>query len=212
MNTVFKERRPRIYVVGGSFNYMRPFAPFANIAESVEEADALLFTGGEDVSPELYNEQNYGHSGCNKNRDTREVEIFQKGLEKGLPLLGICRGAQFLTVMAGGKLYQDVSGHAGTHPVVTDDGRTLQMTSTHHQMMRPRGEYVIKAWATHRSRHYIVGKDNIKPELEVDPEIVFYPKIRALCIQGHPEYLDPNHETAVYCRDLVKNLLLKEFA
>jgi len=77
-------------------------------------------------------------------------------------MVGICRGSQFLTVMSGGRLFQDVSGHAimGTHLIKFKDGSSLGITSTHHQMMNPfylsKNEYdLIAVSEKNRSSKYL---------------------------------------------------------
>jgi GMP synthase-like glutamine amidotransferase len=200
-------RRPLLWIVGQDLTYYRPFARIFSLADSIEEAEVALFTGGEDVTPELYGEKNIGLSYNNEERDRQEVKAFEELRSRHIPLIGICRGAQFLTAMSGGKLYQDVKGHGlgvPGHMITTDGGETLEMSSTHHQMMRPRGEFKLIAWTNHLSSHYLPERE---PELKVDPEIVFYPKTMALCIQGHPEYFSPDSVNNQYCRRLVQQYL-----
>ncbi len=69
----------------------------------------FLFTGGHDVCPSLYGEKPLNHSvvSCRK-RDMMEQEVLSYALETGKPLLGICRGIQFLNAALGGTLYQDL--------------------------------------------------------------------------------------------------------
>ena len=59
----------KVYVVGGGYAYERMFkqAGYA-LAHSMQEANLLCFTGGADVSPELYGEENVG-SYCSPERD-----------------------------------------------------------------------------------------------------------------------------------------------
>ena len=66
----------KVYVVGGGYAYERMFkqAGFA-LAASMQGADLLCFTGGADVSPELYGEENVG-SYCSPERDKYEEQVF----------------------------------------------------------------------------------------------------------------------------------------
>jgi putative glutamine amidotransferase len=41
-----------------------------------------------------------------------EIYLARRALRDGLPVLGICRGAQVLNISAGGTLYQDLRGVA----------------------------------------------------------------------------------------------------
>ena len=63
------------------------------IARLADEYDGFLFTGGHDVSPELYNEER--HSKCAETspiRDVIKTELFNLAYEADKPVLGICRG------------------------------------------------------------------------------------------------------------------------
>ena len=105
---------PRVFVVGSSFGaYHDMFRRYGwEIAKSYDEADLLQYTGGEDVSPSLYGRTKHPRSYINRERDMRERIIFLRALKDGKPQAGICRGGQFLNVMCGGSLWQDVNNHA----------------------------------------------------------------------------------------------------
>ncbi|MGL5341859.1 MAG: gamma-glutamyl-gamma-aminobutyrate hydrolase family protein, partial [Lactococcus garvieae] len=84
----------KVFVVGGGINVSLAFrnAGF-QIVDTPEEADVVCFTGGEDVDPALYGEENV-HSYINKGRDAEEIKIFDAVKEKGTVMVGICRGGQ----------------------------------------------------------------------------------------------------------------------
>ena len=103
--------------------------------------DLVLFTGGADVSPELYGERNYGDSHTNPLRDRFETYLFRIITELEIPHMGICRGHQFLNAMYGGKLFQHlIVPHFSTHKIFfgeSDDGiNDLTVNSTHHQAVK----------------------------------------------------------------------------
>ena len=81
----------------------------ADIAQFADLCDGFLFTGGQDVAPQLYREALKPTCGelCPA-RDTLERELLNRALEQDKPILGICRGLQFLNVALGGTLYQDL--------------------------------------------------------------------------------------------------------
>lgn len=169
--------------------------------------DFLVFWGGTDVNPELYGQRNKFSGRPDIGRDAIEKKIFEDALERGIPMLGICRGSQFLTVMSGGELYQDVgNAHLGSHSIYTEDGQTLKATSTHHQMMSPqRTNHKVIAYARQPVLSY-------KKEQQVEPpkfdyEIVWYPETKCLCIQGHPEYMDIDSPFSQYSFKLIKEYL-----
>ena len=82
----------------------------------IERCDALLLTGGGDVHPKFYGrEEDAAFAREVKiGRDMFEFDIIREAIERGMPVLGICRGAQVLNVALGGTLHQhlpDVIGH-----------------------------------------------------------------------------------------------------
>lgn len=195
------------------------------LVDKIEEADLVIFTGGEDINPALYGEMEVGkQTGINIQRDKEEEVLFRVALELGIPMLGICRGGQFLNAMSGGKMIQHVTGHGGTHTIKTSDGKFFVISSTHHQMMYPyhlkEGEdfELIAYSAEVRSNTYLNGKDEEWVDEETgltlvegglaEPEIIFYPKTRCLCIQGHPEFSAIPEATIDYLRKLVEDKLL----
>ena len=188
------QRDLRVYVVGGGFEYIKMFheAGFSG-ARSVEDCDIVCFTGGSDVSPHMYGEKAHPTTQSSAARDNTEADIWAAAFAQDKPMVGICRGAQFLNVMNGGKLWQDVDNHAtarGHEITIVETGEIVTgMTSTHHQMMRPTDDAVIIATAALSTRKE-AEKDKIErdePEND-DVEIVWYPDTFNLCFQPHPEF------------------------
>jgi GMP synthase-like glutamine amidotransferase len=182
----------KVHIISGSHQYSRLFFKlgYTEVA-SVEEADLVCFTGGEDVTPALYGQKAHRSTYSNQHRDDREGVFFRRALELGIPMVGICRGAQFLNVMSGGAMYQDVSEHTTPH-MLTDifTGDEILVTSTHHQMMKPSKDAKIIATAKLGGwREHYDEKDVLvhEPVSEVDYEVVYYSATRCLCFQPHPE-------------------------
>lgn len=212
----------RILVLGGGI-YARPFNVHGNILLSTNNKlsslldwgtiKLVVFTGGHDVSPELYNEIRHKTTLTNSRRDDLERGFFDECVREGIPMVGICRGSQFLTVMNGGKLLQNVDNHAiiGTHPIITNGGTTIDVTSTHHQMMLPRGDYDILAWSDNLSDKYENGYGVISPNPKTsfkEPEVVYYAKTKCLAVQYHPEYMNEDTEGYRYFQRLIKEYSL----
>lgn len=181
------------------------------VAGSIEEADIVVFTGGEDVQSELYGEKPHHLTYSNPRRDKVEIELFNKAKDLGKLIVSICRGSQFMTVMAGGKLVQHVNNHAigGTHEIITVNGQKMQVTSTHHQMMYPFNmkdeDYEILAFASPRlSDVYFKNNVMVYGNIEYEPEVVWYNKIKALAIQLHPEYMDKDSDVVLWLNKLIK--------
>ncbi len=86
-----------------------------------EPIHALVITGGHDIEPVLYAEAPTITSYYDKERDAFESRMIDEALEDGLPLLGICRGAQLLNVRMGGNLFQELRSRR----VRTSNQRTI---------------------------------------------------------------------------------------
>lgn len=185
---------PKVHIVNSNQQYDKMFSDRGwEVVHSVSEADLVQFTGGSDVNPSLYGETPHPKTFCNLARDAQEQTVYGRTLERDIPMAGICRGAQFLNVMNGGKLYQHVNNHAisDTHTVADlDTARIINVTSTHHQMMRPSPAGRVLAIcrrATYREKMEsgLVITNNTP---EDDVEVVYYKNTDCLCFQPHPEF------------------------
>ena len=193
-----EQNKPFIFVEGNDYSIVNMFQ--ANdwfVTKNLEEADLVCFQGGADVSPELYGEPNTG-SYNQWDIDFLSIVLYNNAKRLGIPMVGICRGGQFLNVMAGGKMIQDYSGHAiaGTHAIQFGPDwygwEEVQVTSTHHQVMVPGRNQELIAF----------GKD---PR---EAEIVWNEKDETLSFQPHPEYVNKGHE----CQTLFFDLLNRFFS
>lgn len=202
----------KIYVVGGDNQYANWCE--GNIITQIEDADLVIWTGGSDVDPSFYDEQVGMHTCCNIRRDIFEERKFEQALALEKPMLGICRGSQFLCVMAGGKLVQHQNSTGGIHPIITHDGKELKVTSSHHQAMYPwglgKGNFRILGWTEDESETHLDGNDQ---EMEIpegkEVEVAYFPKIRALGIQSHPEWMFTNAPEDAVTIDYLRDLLDK---
>lgn len=157
------------------------------VVDDLEDADLLCLEGGADVNPAMYGEENTASHFSNK----KDIESF--GLANmaqyvyNIPIVGICRGSQVLSVLNGGKLEQHIDGHAlyAGHQLEYN-GRSYHVSSAHHQEAIPNCEegQVLRA-----------------PDGTV--EVHMYPDVRHLAFQPHPEYHAKGHE----CRELFFGLL-----
>lgn len=185
-----------VFIVGGGYSYADMFKKQGwKVTDSIKLADLIQFTGGEDVNPAYYGEVPHPTTGFNPERDKREAVIFAYALEHKIPMAGICRGGQFLNVMCGGRLWQHVTQHArmGTHEVVdTVSKEKFQVTSTHHQMMRPSDDgFVVLTASMGGSRTSMLPNGKEYTEMggyNADIEAVYYDKQRCFCFQPHPEF------------------------
>lgn len=204
----------KVFVVGGATNYAN-FLEEASLVDRVEDADVVLFTGGEDVDPSLYGCMKDPRTYSNLERDLAEKAIFEQ-VKPTQVCLCICRGSQFACVMNGGILVQHCTGHALGYTHEITDGKTLyQITSTHHQMQYPynlnKKDYdVLFVSSERRSIEYLgEGISSRIIMYKGEPEIVLYHKKglpKCLAVQGHPEMI-PDSPVSKMISDLVKRLV-----
>ncbi len=76
----------------------------------ITAVDGIIIGGGDDISPALYGTDIVAEVTLDPARDRMEKELTDQALGLGLPILGICRGAQMLNVVLGGTLHQDAFG------------------------------------------------------------------------------------------------------
>lgn len=214
ISSLYKRKKPKmkIFVIGDE-RYADWILFEYEIISKIREADLVILTGGEDVSPDMYGEKPIPKTNYNPKRDFQEDILVSIAITNKIPIVGICRGAQFLTVKAGGKLIQNVNNHAigETHKILTNTGDIYEITSTHHQMMNHynliKEKYRTLAISYENlSDIYETDKGDIK--MDSEPEIVYYPEIRGLAIQGHPEIMDKKEPVVEYLNRKLKELCL----
>lgn len=171
-----------------------------NNEKSLTGLDAIILWGGGDIATSFYHEKPYCHyqSAVPTKRDLFEWELLRRAYKKGIPVIGVCRGAQMMCAFAGGKLVQDVTGHQSSHKVVTYDGKAFDnVRSAHHQMLFPYElddeEYEVLATTPENLSRKYEGLSTTQAELftsgqQKEPECVFFPDIKGFAIQGHPEW------------------------
>jgi putative glutamine amidotransferase len=124
----------------------------------LERLDGLCLSGGPDLDPAAYGAPNrHVELGPTEpSLDAFELSLVRMGLQRGLPILAICRGSQALNVACGGTLHQHVPGHRQaeaatepTHEVEIETRsrlhrmvrtRTLAVNSFHHQAVDQLGD------------------------------------------------------------------------
>lgn len=187
---------PKVHIVNPNIQYINMFLMNGwETTDSIQDADLVQFTGGHDVSPELYGQVKHFTTSSNPARDAREARIFRAASKMGKPLAGICRGGQFLNVMCGGSMFQHVDNHAisAMHDVIdTRSKARIACTSTHHQMMRA-GDLAVLVGVASEAQQLEYMKGNhvrvVNQKRGQDVEVLMYPEQRVLCFQPHPEFL-----------------------
>lgn len=173
----------------------------------LQKLDGILFSGGSDIDPYLYGEYpRFGLGAIEPKRDAHELKLARKVLsEMNIPVLGICRGMQLLTVATGGKLYQDLASqkpeginhsvakairHHAFHPVRMEigsilnniyQGDELRVNSFHHQAVKELGKG-FKATMT--------APDGIIEGMEWEN-----PNRFVVAVQWHPEMMEAQVDT-----------------
>jgi gamma-glutamyl-gamma-aminobutyrate hydrolase PuuD len=109
---------PDVVIAAGGVPVLLP--PVPESAGAVDRLDAVVLAGGPDVGPDRYGAAPHPRTGQPRpERDAAELAALHRALERGIPVLGVCRGAQILNVGLGGTLVQhvpDAVGHSGHNP------------------------------------------------------------------------------------------------
>ena len=172
------------------------------IDEYIKLANAIVFTGGEDIDPNLYGEDFHPSvEFVSFERDAFEKALYEKAFAKKIPMLGICRGMQMINALAGGDLYQDLqseykdaTGHSmgrdlsrGILRIFTEKdskinkilGDEILVNQFHHQAVKNLGEGFV---ATAHSRDGVIEAMEYIGDQYIS------------CVQFHPESMIDHEE------------------
>ena len=112
---------PQVYLdsvttAGGIAVLLPPQEPTPEAVDRVLGAlDALVLSGGADVDPGLYGQNRHEQTSEPRvDRDAWELALLRGAIERDLPFLAICRGAQLMNVALGGTLHQHLPEVVGT--------------------------------------------------------------------------------------------------
>jgi putative glutamine amidotransferase len=128
--------------------------------ELLDRIDALMLGGGADIDPESQGVEAHPETvGSNPDRDRFEIALARGALERGIPLLGVCRGMQVLNVACGGTLDQHIPDHLG-HEI----HRPVPGSWAEHDVRIEPGSLAAEAAGTERltvKSHHHQGVDRI---------------------------------------------------
>lgn len=191
----------------GGAPIMLPLTDSEEVIKSAAElCDGLLLTGGQDVSPDVYDRERLSCCGelCPA-RDKEEALLLDLFLKNDLPVLGICRGIQFLNAHLGGTLYQDLKTQYGDtveHRMSPPYDRSIHTVSLVkgtplHSLL---GTDEISVNSYHHQAVKRLAKPLCESALSCDGLIegVFMPDKKFVwAIQWHPEFSYKKDDTSI---------------
>ena len=157
---------------------------FIENPRTLDGVNGLVLTGGSDIDPARYHQENEGSESPDKERDEREILLVRDALTRDIPILAICRGMQALKSLSG-TLTQHIDAHRhpgvpNAHEIEIRDGTRLatilqpgeySVNSRHHQCVARLGAGLIVS----------AKADDIIEALEL-PDKRF-----VVAVQWHPE-------------------------
>ena len=194
---------PRAYIdqiqAAGGLALMLPPDPeaAADPDEVLDVLDGLILAGGSDIDPTSYGAEAHPQTqGTWPERDSFEVALARRALERDIPLLGICRGMQLMNVARGGTLNQHLPDDVGH-----EDHRRVSGTfdGADHDVRLAEGSLAARAagavdHATKSHHHQGIAElgagfvETGWSVLDELPEAIEDPGLRfALGVQWHPE-------------------------
>lgn len=165
--------------------------------DSLDSLDGLLLTGGSDINPARYGQQNTGSDEVDDARDEREIRLVRQALDADLPVLAICRGLQLLNVACEGTLIQDLPSRA-LHRQPPKNAESGKHPAAHHVNVEP-GTRLAEIIGAGRhevnSRHHQAAAEPVGTGLIVSARsedgivegLEYRTATFAVAVQWHPE-------------------------
>jgi len=158
----------------------------------------LVLTGGGSLQEEFY-EKPYGYP-MQPNRDRVERELLCNALEKKIPILGICRGMQFINGFFGGKITR------------LADREKARPNGTDHQVQTSKGLQYVNNFHNDGILREGLAAGALPIAIDEEHDIVeafLMEKERILAIQWHPERKFEREESMQYTRNLIEEFWSK---
>lgn len=179
----------------------------------VEEADGVIFAGGNDFDPDIYGGDRSLVEEYSREDDEKSLAIldYAIGLEK--PILGICRGMQLINIYYGGSLYDDLGSQFSKDIIHRGSDKTL----SYHEVDLSEGSSLSKILHSDRievNSYHHEGIKDLAEGLSVSAtsddglieaiENPYYPYM--LGVQWHPElsYENDKNSKRIF-KDFVKH-------
>lgn len=169
----------------------------------------LVVTGGRDLDPALYGEENTASVGIYEPDDTRDIALLLEAHRRRMPVLAICRGLQAVNVVLGGRLHQHVlSDSDPEHPTLA--GSPDERNAHRHMVRLVDGCRLASVYGTTARRvnslhHQAISR--VAPGLAVvgrtpggaiEAVESTDPAWPLLAVQWHPEMLEPREEAPLF--------------
>lgn len=170
----------------------------------LDRLDGLVLAGGADVDPATYAADPHSATGPTRpERDQAEIMLYTGARERGMPVLGICRGLQIMSIATGGSLHQHLpdlvgdTSHRSAPGTFNDHGATFApgsliarivgaehtvVNSSHHQAVADPGLLTVTGWA-----------QDATIEVAEDPAAHF-----GLGVQWHPEVVQTEVSARIF--------------
>jgi len=161
----------------------------SNLAQYMDELEVqgVILTGGNDISGLRPFSKESSEAPI---RDRVEEVLLKTALERGLPVIGICRGMQFLNVYFGGKLLHNLSESAPAYDAHA--GRRHEIQITRDEIAAYLG---VRSYSVNSFHNHGITIDRVAPALDVFAvteadhivEGLIHPNKQILGLQWHPE-------------------------
>ncbi len=171
--------------------------------ELIADIDGLLLPGGGDIHPDYFNQEWHPKiKNVNEARDELELSIFEEAFKKDIPVFGICRGIQIMSVAMGGSLYQDIEtdypDEALTHPSIYGEDSLHQIEIEPVSILgKIIGESVVGVNSAHHQAVNDIGEGFVVTARSEDGiiEAIENPsKSFVIGVQYHPERMNDTAE------------------
>lgn len=182
--------------------------------------DFVILPGGSDIHPFIYGKKNYkSHTfGDDISQiDRQHIAMYTNAVKAGKPIFGICRGQQLVAALNGLTLIQDMK-HPSEHYINIRNlennlfDREIKTNSAHHQLVWTDNnleddDYKIYGYSNISTHHHYQEDEEVTCVIE--PEIMWFPKVKALTVQFHPEWMIYNglyNNCLLYIKELINKL------
>ncbi len=99
-------------IKSGGIPIITPYENIDNIGKLLDKIDGVVLSGGGDIHSRFFNDELHPKASyINEFRDEFEIKLCKEIMERDIPMLCICRGAQILNVALGGNLHQHIEKH-----------------------------------------------------------------------------------------------------